>query len=104
MENVAATTEVVRAVELQPVSLVFMDINMPILNGLETMRTLKKKFAQYDESRFIRPVLCYLSQMAQSDMAYFISKEEQADCYLEKPLPYNELFGLLQLLKIGHNT
>ena len=44
MENVAATTEVARAADLQPVSLVFMDINMPILNGLETMKILKKKF------------------------------------------------------------
>ena len=81
-----------------------MDINMPILNGLDTMRLLKKKFGQYDESTFIRPVLCYLTQMGRSDMACFISKEEQADCYLEKPLPYNELFGLLRLLKIGSKT
>ena len=33
-------------------------------------------------------------------MKLYITDEEQADCYLEKPLPQNEFVALLKLLNI----
>ena len=45
----------------QPVALVLLDINMPILNGLETLRMIKERYKKLDECRVIRPMLCYLS-------------------------------------------
>ena len=48
----------------------------------------------------LRPVICYLSQYNQATMAQFLAEDEHADCYLEKPLPFNELAALLRLLSI----
>ena len=45
----------------QPVALVLLDINMPILNGLDTLRMIKERYKKFDECRVIRPMLCYLS-------------------------------------------
>ena len=39
---------------LQPVSLLMLDINMPILNGLETLKIVKEKFAKINEKLYGR--------------------------------------------------
>ena len=75
----------------QPVALVLLDISMPILNGLDTLKQIKTKYGKFDETRLIRPLICYLSQLSYSPMNNFIAEDEQPDCYLEKPLPFNEL-------------
>ena len=69
---------------LQPVSLLMLDINMPILNGLETLKIVKEKFEKINEKlnrriaidmpsdedaplpdpprmKVLRPMICYLS-------------------------------------------
>ena len=82
-------------------ALVLLDINMPILDGLETSKLIKKRFSAYDEAKLIRPMICYLSQLNCKTMTNFMSEEEEPDCFLEKPLPLIELVSLLRLLKLN---
>ena len=84
----------------QPVSLVLLDINMPILNGLETLKLIKEQYSIYNKDKLVRPMICYLSQMNYTTMRSFICLEEEPDCYLEKPLPFNELSALFELLNL----
>ena len=52
-----------------------------------------------DEGYFVlRPVICYLSQYDRGTMMQFITEQEYADCYLEKPLPFKEFVSLLRLI------
>ena len=48
----------------------------------------------------LRPFICYLSQFEFATMSRFITEEEQADCYFEKPLPSKDLISLLRLLNV----
>ena len=48
---------------LQPVALVLLDINMPIMDGLETLKKIKEQYKAFDESILMRPMVCYLSQL-----------------------------------------
>ena len=61
---------------LQPVALVLLDISMPILSGLETLKQIKKNYGKYDEARLKRPLICYLSQLSYSPMINFIAEDE----------------------------
>ena len=83
----------------QPVSLVLIDINMPILSGLETVPIIKRQFAEFNDAlkegpligsarnfQIVRPPILYFSQHDRVSMSNFISKEEVSDFYLEKPV------------------
>ena len=84
----------------QPVSLVLLDINMPIMNGLEALKQIKEQYANINKDKLVRPMICYLTQLNYANMRNFISPEEEPDCYLEKPLPFNELSALFELLEL----
>ena len=73
---------------------------MPILNGLETLKLIKEQYSIYNKDKLVRPMICYLSQMNYTTMRSFICPEEEPDCYLEKPLPFNELSALFELLNL----
>ena len=73
---------------------------MPIMSGFEANKEIKQlyekanKDVQKGESggsstclKIIRPVTCFVSQFERKPMTSFIAEDEQADCYLEKPLP-----------------
>ena len=94
-------------------NLLLLDINMPILGGMEALKIIKSKYQRMNSALdlgdtgrqdgnplLLRPVICYLSQYSQGTMMQFLTEEEHADCYLEKPLPFNELKSLLRLLNI----
>ena len=90
---------------IQPVSLLLLDINMPILDGMETCKRVKMKFEEFnkvnnDKSPIIRPLICYFSAYNDEMMKSFINEDEKADCYIEKPLPINELISLLRIINI----
>lgn len=65
------------------IDLVLMDINMPILNGLESARQIKK----------INPQLPIIAQTAYT-LPEDIAKTKEAGCdgFLSKPINKNELF------------
>ena len=46
----------------------------------------------------LRPVICYLSQYQRQTMLTFLEEDEMADCFLEKPLPLEEMRNLMRLL------
>lgn len=90
---------------LQPVTLLLLDINMPIIHGIEALRLIKEKFNTYNyrfnrsqnqlidgpQLRILRPMICYFSQHERSPMDNFIGEDEQAELYLQKPLSVKEL-------------
>ena len=84
----------------QPIALILLDINMPILNGFETMATLNERFGLEDYSDIVRPVICYLTQIDGQGLKPFLAPNEVADYVLQKPMPALELVGLLKLLSI----
>ena len=75
-------------------ALLLLDINMPILNGFDTLKLVKERFREYDETVLMRPMICYLSQLDYTGIGTFIKEDELPDCYLEKPLPLSELAAL----------
>ena len=86
--------------------MILLDINMPILNGMETLIHIRERIRNYNENlkpgnpKLIRPLLCYLTQFNSKTMMQFMTVEDEADCYLEKPLPPKELVSLLRLLNL----
>ena len=62
-----------------PVALVILDINMPILNGFETMAQINARFAQVSQERLARPLVCFMTQMEGYGLRPLLAKEEQAD-------------------------
>ena len=73
---------------------------MPILDGLETLKLIKEQYSVYNKDKLVRPMICYLSQLNYANMKNFITLEEEPDCYLEKPLPFNEVSALFELLNL----
>ena len=99
---------------LQPVALLLLDINMPIMTGMEVMLKLKKKYIEINEKAkakapkgsdkaniiVLKPFICYYSQYDRATMVSFMTEQEKADYYLEKPLPLAELISLLKLINV----
>ncbi len=48
----------------------------------------------------IAPFICYYSQYDYGTMKQFITEEEEADFYIEKPMPIKELISLLKLFNL----
>ena len=67
---------------IQPISLVLLDVNMPILSGMETLVKLTEMFGDDDSNRILRPMICYLSQYDGTSMKMFLKEDEFADYYL----------------------
>ena len=84
-------------------SLLLLDINMPVLDGYETLKKVKQLFKDYNKNidinspMLLRPMICYLSSIEHQVMNQFLTEEEQAEIYLEKPLPKKDLAALIKL-------
>ena len=96
------------AKSLQPIRLVLIDFNMPIMSGFEAITAIKKKFEEFNEERarkdqikVYRPFFCMFSQGSINTIQQFMYDEEQPECYLEKPVQKKELEALLKLLNIS---
>ena len=89
---------------IQPVSLLILDVNMPILNGLQVLMQVKEKFDSLESEllnsrkmisitetplpqvKVVRPLIAYLSQNDYHTIKMFCKPEEQPDIFLSKPL------------------
>ena len=73
----------------QPVTLLLLDIQMPIMNGIQTMKLVKEKFARFNEELklkqmtgkslddvVLRPLICYLSHYDKESMLAQMTVEE----------------------------
>ena len=82
-------------------ALLLLDINMPVMGGHETLIEVKKMFKEFNQSnrakKLLRPMICYLSQADFKVMNQFMTAEEEAEIYLEKPLPVVDLKSLMKL-------
>ena len=83
---------------------------MPILNGMQTIQVIKDTFNKLNrihagsedpsQDTVVRPMICYLTQYDKSIMKQFICSEEEADLFLEKPMPVTDLVSILKLLHL----
>ena len=85
---------------------------MPVLNGFETFNRVKEMFASHNQrlsaqigdnetkTYILRPLVVFFSQLEKDQFRHFYSTEEQADFFLQKPLPLKELAALLRLLSL----
>ena len=108
----------------QPVALLLLDINMPILNGFETLKRVKEMFKLHntrlneersrsigdeeplrminteEHTHILRPLIIFVSQLDRNQFTHFFVDDEKPDFYLEKPLVSKDLKSLLRLIKI----
>ena len=92
---------------------------MPNISGMEALKMIKQMYQEVNEEllnleqqeetkqnttkrlRAVqRPLICYYSQYDSTQMQKFITDEERADYYLEKPIPLQELTSLLRLINV----
>ena len=95
---------------VQPVTLLLLDVNMPILTGMEAMKMIRDKYKQINEKYraihdtdrkvVIEPLMCYYSQCSRDMIDTFTTEDEKADLFLQKPLPIKELVSLLRIINV----
>ncbi|MFO8066547.1 MAG: response regulator [Bacteroidales bacterium] len=71
---------------------ILMDIQMPIMDGLTTVKTLKKDFAPEE----LPPVIALSAKAMEGDAEYYIS--QGMDDYLTKPISANRLYQKISAL------
>lgn len=82
--------EVLQAVERQPYDLIFMDVQMPEMDGLEASRQIHKRIPKERLPR----IIAMTAHALQGDRERFLA--EGMDDYLSKPVQLNELVRALQ--------
>ncbi len=89
-----ATTglEAVEACRLQSFDLIFMDISMPIMGGVEATQIIRKEVQ--DTGRAQGPIICITAHAMKSDRQKFINAG--MDDYLSKPLRKEELVKVMR--------
>lgn len=73
--------------------LIFMDINMPIMDGIETLKKIKKY--EKEHQKIHTPIIALTANAIQTDKEKYI--EDGMDGYLSKPIVNAELIKLLDL-------
>ena len=79
--------QALRKIEKNDYALVFMDINMPVLDGLSTIKKLRKK-------GFEHPIISLSANVMESDIKEF--QKAGADDYLHKPILPEKLDAVLE--------
>ena len=87
-----------------PVSLLILDINMPVLNGLQAAEKIRALYKTGNEnlsgSKLMPPVIVFLTQLDFDHMRQLMYLNEEADIFLAKPLTTKNILDLLKLVKI----
>ncbi|CAD8170616.1 unnamed protein product [Paramecium pentaurelia] len=86
--------EAVEKAKKQYFDLIFMDINMPIMNGIEAIQHIRK-IDEKQQYKLKKPIICILSG-GNDDFDQKLTKRIGADMHLEKPLQMNDLTFLLE--------
>lgn len=93
--------ELMNLLETTEADIVLMDINMPVMNGIDATREVKKKyphikvisFSQYDEKRFIKQMLkngangYLLKNSSAGELVNAIKITHKGGMYMSKELP-----------------
>ena len=77
--------------------LVLMDINMPVMNGVDALRAIRRK----EQGTFLHlPVIALTAYALRGDKEQFL--KEGFDGYVSKPFKANEL--IIEMKRVIHNT
>jgi PAS domain S-box-containing protein len=82
--------EVLQAIERQPYDLIFMDVQMPEMDGLEATRQIRRLIPSERMPR----IIAMTAHALQGDRERFLA--EGMDDYLSKPIQINELIRAIQ--------
>jgi two-component system response regulator NreC len=80
--NINKSTEVLDFVKLNPVNLIFLDINMPEINGIEILKRVKD---------FNKNIKVIMLSMIEEPLVVLKCMDMKADGYLSKNTDFNEL-------------
>ncbi|CAD8166970.1 unnamed protein product [Paramecium octaurelia] len=90
--------EAVEKAQKQQFDLIFMDIQMPIMNGIEAIELIRK-CDEKQSHKLKRPIICILSG-GKDDFDHNLTKTIGADLHLEKPLSIDDLRFLLEKFQL----
>ena len=76
--------------------LLILEINLIGSIGNEVFGQIKSLFEQ--SPHLVRPLTCYLSSTEESVMSQFITEDERAELYFEKPISIVDLVTLIKLI------
>ena len=76
--------------------LLILEINMTGSVGNEVLKQIKSLFEPIPH--LVRPLTCYLSSTKESVMSQFITEDELAELYFEKPIAVEDLTTLIKLI------
>ncbi len=82
--------EAIEKVEDNSYNIIFMDINMPVMNGIDATRILRKKGVKI-------PIIALTANALEGDKEHYLS--EGMDNYLSKPIDVDELEAILTKYK-----
>ena len=88
----------------QPVSLLFLDINLPDKDSLKVAQQIKMQYKKLQEieqhKKVQRPVICHNSSLNLQQIQSFMYDEEKADLYLNKPIDKKTVVMILKQLQV----
>jgi len=86
--------EVLEALRRQPYDVILMDMQMPIMDGLEAARQIQKRYGDGEEARARRPrIIAVTANAMESDRAECM--EAGMDDYISKPIRMERLVKVL---------
>jgi CheY-like chemotaxis protein len=96
----ASGIEVLEALGRQPYDLIFMDVQMPVMDGLEATRKIRSRFSQFGpKSKKLEPIIIALTAHAlKGDKERCI--EAGMNDYISKPVKLGDLRAIIEFYKI----
>jgi CheY-like chemotaxis protein len=83
-------TDVLRSLELQPYDVILMDVQMPELDGFETARAIRKRWASADQPK----IIAITAYALEGDREKCL--DAGMDDYISKPVKLEDLREILE--------